>query len=83
MSEEDSTSQEAKLAEISGVVTEIRSVVTGGETYFYIKLNSSESFYKLSAANAEKVVILNVGDTVTFSVDADASGEIIEAKSMK
>lgn len=83
MSEEDNTSQEAKLAEISGVVTEIRSVVTGGETYFYIKLNSSESFYKLSAANAEKVVILNVGDTVTFSVDADASGEIIEAKSMK
>ena len=85
MGDEDGADETEKssLVEVSGVVTEIRSVVTGGETYFYIKLNSSDSFYKVSAANAEKVVILNVGDTVTFETAADASGEIIEAKSMK
>lgn len=74
---------EAKNVEISGAVREIRSVVTGGETYFYLKLDGSDSFYKLSVANAEKVVILNVGDTVTLTVPENAKGEIIEASALK
>ena len=65
--------------EIKGTVAEIRSAITGGETYFYIRLQDGESFYKLSVAEAEKVVLLNVGSEVTLSTEKDASGDIIPA----
>lgn len=79
----DRTQAQSETKDVSGTVTEIRSVVTGGETYFYIRLNTDDSFYKLGVKDAEKVVILNVGDSVTFSVPVDASGEIITVSSMK
>ena len=69
--------------EVSGTVAEIRSVVTGGETYFYIRLQEADAFYKVSVANAEKVVLLNVGSAATFTVAADADGAIIEVSAMK
>lgn len=69
--------------EVSGTVAEIRSVVTGGETYFYIRLENDAAFYKVSVANAEKVVLLNVGSAATFTVAADAEGEIITVQTMK
>lgn len=69
--------------EVSGTVAEIRSVVTGGETYFYIRLADDAAFYKVPVANAEKVVLLNVGSAATFTVAADATGEIIEVSAMK
>ena len=78
----EEAAQQSSVKEISGKINEIRSVVTGGETYFYLKLDSSEAFYKLGVANAEKVVILNVGDSVT-TVAEDAKGDIIEAASLK
>ena len=81
--ENDQTQAQPDTKDISGAVTEIRSVVTGGETYFYIKLNTGDEFYKLGVRDAEKVVILNVGDSVTFSVPVEASGEIITVSSMK
>ncbi len=81
--ENDQTQVQPDTKDISGTVTEIRSVVTGGETYFYIKLNTGDEFYKLGVKDAEKVVILNVGDSVTFSVPVEASGEIITVSSMK
>lgn len=83
MSENDFTNQQA-TKEISGKIAEIRSVVTGGETYFYLRLDGSQTFYKVGVANAEKVVILNVGDTVTFTVaEADSNSKIIAVKTLK
>ncbi len=75
--------QVPETKEVSGTVAEIRSVVTGGETYFYIRLENDTAFYKVSVANAEKVVLLNVGSAATFTVAADAEGEIIEVQTMK
>ncbi len=81
--ENDPTSQAPTTREVTGNVTEIRSVVTGGETYFYIRLDSGDSYYKVAAAQAEKVVLLSVGSAVTFTVGAESEGEIIEVVSMK
>ncbi len=72
-----------ETADVSGTVEEIRSVITGGETYFYIKLNDNKAYYKVAVKDAEKIVILNVGDKITFTVDKDAKGEIIAVSKVK
>lgn len=83
MTDSSNAEAEVKTKEVTGTVSEIRSVVTGGETYFYIKLDSDKAFYKVGVKDVEKVVILNVGDSVAFTVAADAKGDIITVKNMK
>ena len=80
---DDPTATAPETEEISGKITEIRSVVTGGETYFYLKLDAGSMFYKVPVALAEKVVILNVGDSVTVLVPKESSGDIVEVSSLK
>ena len=75
--------QKEETVEVSGTVAEIRSVITGGETYFYIKLNEGAPYYKVAASAAEKVVILNAGDSITFAVKKDAKGDIIPVTAVK
>lgn len=80
---QDPTTNQPKTKDVIGKISEIRSVVTGGETYFYLRLQDNAAYYKVAVSQAEKVVILNIGDEVTLVVDVDASGNIIEVKSMK
>lgn len=72
-----------ETVDVTGTVEEIRSVITGGETYFYIKLQDNATYYKVAVKDAERIVILNVGDTITFVVNKDATGEIIAVNSVK
>ena len=81
--EETPDAPKNETVEVAGTVEEIRSVITGGETYFYIKLEGNNSYYKVAVKDAEKIVILNVGDTITFTVDKDVKGEIITVNSVK
>ena len=70
------TTQEAlPQTEVSGVIKEIRSAVLDGNTYYFLRLAGEKTFYRLSAAENETAVILNVGDTVTIhhEVREDAS----------
>ena len=81
--EETPDAPKDETVDVKGSVEEIRSVITGGETYFYIKLVGNTSYYKVAVKNAEKIVILNVGDEITFVVNKDAKGEIITVNSVK
>ncbi|MBO5944817.1 MAG: CvpA family protein [Clostridia bacterium] len=72
-----------ETVDVTGKVAEIRSVITGGETYFYIKLVDNATYYKVAVKDAERIVILNVGDTITFTVNKDAKGEIISVNNVK
>lgn len=72
-----------ETVDVTGQVEEIRSVITGGETYFYIKIAENPTYYKVAVSQAEKIVILNVGDTVTFTVEKSAEGEIVPVKAVK
>ncbi|MBQ7089626.1 MAG: CvpA family protein, partial [Clostridia bacterium] len=62
---------------VSGKITAIRSAVVGGNTCYYYSLEGQSATYALSVATDERAVILNVGDTVTFTFDPEKTGEII------
>ncbi len=65
----------------TGEVTEIRTAVKGGESYYYVKLALNDSYFSVSASQAEEVVILNVGDSVTVTYTGE--GSIISAETFK
>lgn len=81
--EETPDTPKVETVEVTGKVEEIRSIITGGETYFYIKLVDNATYYKVAVKNAEKIVILNPGDTITFVVDKNATGDIVTVNSVK
>ena len=84
MGDEDTPdAPKVETVEVTGKVEEIRSIITGGETYFYIKLVDNATYYKVAVKNAEKIVTLNPGDTITFAVDKNATGDIVTVNSVK
>ncbi len=66
---------------VTGKIAEIRTAVKGGESYYYIKLDSGDEYYSISASKDEKVVILNKGDEV--EIGYSGSGSILKANSIK
>lgn len=50
---------------ISGKVTDIRTAVLEGNSYYFFQLEGDEVYYTLSAASNPVVVVINVGDTIT------------------
>ncbi len=81
--EETPDAPKVETVDVTGKVEEIRSIITGGETYFYIKLVDNATYYKVAVKDAERIVILNAGDTITFTVDKDAKGEIVTVSAVK
>lgn len=77
---EDKTSDTSKLT-ASGTIADIRTAVMGGESYYYIKLDSNEAYFAIAASKDEGVVILNRGDSVTVTYSGE--GSIINADSIK
>ena len=70
------------LANITGKVTDIRSTVVGGNTYFYIELDNSGVYYYVAADVADMVVLFNEGDTITVTIDEASEGKLVEALQM-
>lgn len=77
---EDKTPDMSKLT-ASGTIADIRTAVMGGESYYYIKLDSNEAYFAIAASKDEGVVILNRGDSVTVTYSGE--GSIINADSIK
>lgn len=63
--------QQPSTKEVSGVIEQIKTVVKGGNTYYYIKLTGSNIYYSISVAEHEQAVTFNVGDTITLTVPAE------------
>lgn len=62
---------------ISGVITEIRTAVLEGNSYYFLRLTGDDVFYSISASDNPITVVLNVGDTVTIDHAIAAGGESI------
>lgn len=67
---------------VTGTITDIRTAVIGGESVYYIKLDSSDSYYSVKASDAENIVIADNGDNVTVKVKTD-KGSIIPAENFE
>ncbi len=65
----------------SGAITDIRTAVMGGESYYYVKLDSNAAYFSIPASKNETVIILNKGDSVTVTYTGE--GAIIDADSIK
>ena len=71
-----------ELKTVKGVVSDIRTAVMGGESVYFIQLDGKGAYYSIAASDAETVVIMNKGDTVSIRFKP-ADGKIIEAVSVK
>lgn len=65
-------------AETTGVIEEIRSAVIDGNTWYYLRLKGESRYFALSAGADPRVVLLDVGDTVTIGYQQEESGEICD-----
>ncbi|MBR6531172.1 MAG: CvpA family protein [Clostridia bacterium] len=66
----------------TGAITEIRTAVIDGNSVYYIKLDSADCYYSVKAADAENVVLVNKGDSVTVTITTD-KGSIIPASAIE
>ena len=72
----------SEIKTVSGVISDIRTAVVNGNSVYYIALDGKAVYYSIAAAEAENVVILNIGDIVTVTYKT-AEGNIISAKDVK
>ncbi|MCL1917567.1 MAG: CvpA family protein [Peptococcaceae bacterium] len=66
---------------VTGTLSEIRTAVIGGNSYYYLRLEEDSFYYVISAANCEGAVILNVEDQVEIT-GVDTEGDIRRATSV-
>lgn len=74
-----SDSAQAALAKttLEGTIADIRTAVLNGNSWYYIRLDSSGTYYAMAASDDRNVVILNVGDKVTVQIDPNDEGKAI------
>ncbi len=78
----DGTGTQSEKITAEGVITDIRSAVLDGNTYYYIKLDKYDAYFSISAQKSNLAVILNKGDTVKLTVTT-TEGRIVEASSIE
>lgn len=81
VSDDDAQLPVTGQGEITGVIEDIRSAVVDGNTLYYLRLNTGDAYYVISAAAAPETVIYNVGDSVTVCY-AEGEGVILTADSV-
>ncbi|MCR5041325.1 MAG: CvpA family protein [Clostridia bacterium] len=74
----DDGGETAELQHVGGEITDIRSSVISGTTYYYVTFSDSDVYYALSAAVYPEAALLDVGDTVELSY-AESEGAIVSA----
>ena len=67
---------------ITGKVSDIRTAVLGGESVYFLQVEGSKKYFRITASQAENVIILNEGDEVTITYEK-ASGSILNATDVK
>lgn len=67
---------------LTGTVTDIRSAVVSGNTYYYIELDNSGVYCYIAASVTNKAVLINTGDRITVTLSAAPEGNLVPAQSV-
>lgn len=59
--------------EVTGIISDIKTAVRDGNSYYYFKLNESDNYFNTSASQNEYVVTLNKGDKVKIKYNQGSS----------
>ncbi|MDD2234447.1 MAG: CvpA family protein [Desulfitobacteriaceae bacterium] len=69
---------------VEGIVEDIRIAVINGTSVYYLLLDSSETYYAVSAADSESIMLVNKGDLVSIqAVEAAGDGAIVSATGLE
>ena len=80
LNEKGLTQQEQlPINQVQGKVAELRSAVLEGNTYYFIRLEGSDLFYSISAAQSREAVTLNVGDQVALDYTPAEGATILDS----
>lgn len=82
ISDEDAEIEIVDQSEDIGKIAEIRTAVMDGDSYYFLRLEGSSTYYRVSAAECELAVILNMGDTVKVT-HAVGEGSILDATNVE
>lgn len=73
---------EDNAASADGVLAEVRTAVIDGTSWYYLRLQGERTYYTVSAADCETVIVLNVGDRIRISGAAE-EGSIRKAEQVE
>ena len=66
--------EDMALFPVEGVVEDIRSAVIDGNTHYYVKVDSHDSWFAAAAGEVIQLILLNEGDYVKIQAIASAGG---------
>lgn len=78
----DDTETKPELNTVKGTITDIRTAVMGGESVYFLELDSKGVYYSIKASDNNAVVIMSKGDSVTITCES-SDKSIIEIESIK
>ena len=74
------------IIKVEGKITDIRTAIINGNTYYYIYIDGSDKVFSISALADEMAVMLNPGDMVVIEYEdsqANKSNVIVKIKGIK
>lgn len=75
------TETETAKSHVTDAITDIRTAVINGNSFYFIKLEGFEKTFMISVADKTEIVTYNVGDVVTVDF-TDTDSQIISTKSI-
>ena len=79
----DDNPADTEYTTVTGTVTDIRSAVISGTTYYYIELDDSGLYYYVAAGVTNKVMLLSVGDVITVTTADSSAADLAPAASVE
>ena len=69
--------EEIETTGLTGIITDIRSAVINGNTFYYFRLDNADKYYMISAQNSNYAVLCSVGDRVNINYDESSKDSVI------